>query len=301
MSTDAETKISKLINAETGVSIYRFPDNLGSTLKSAPEARKFCVFTFSNNFENGKPGKTTSCVVLPFPEINDSINVKYDNVEFDVVGAVAVGAAAGNVGIDHLSDIAKTGLQSFNPESFARIAADVVLSGTPGLKAGVAKGLNTIQNPYITNVFNSVGFRDFSFSFVLIPKNSTESETIKKIIETFKRSMLPEKIRVRNEDNNDSQSTGILKMPDKVDISFYPTTNDYNKLNKNTLIRIQKAVITGFTVEYSAGTQMPTFFNQTNAPLSATLNVTLKETEIYTKERCISDYPSLKSAGGIET
>ena len=29
----------------------------------------------------------------------------------------------------------------------------------------IQKGLNTIQNPYITNVFNCVGFRDFSFSF----------------------------------------------------------------------------------------------------------------------------------------
>jgi len=301
MSTDAETKIKGIINAETGISIYRFPETLGSTLKSAPESRKFCVFKFSNNFKNGKPGKTTSVVALPFPEINDSINVKYDNVEFDVVGAVAVGAAAGNVGLDTLGDIAKTGLRSFNPESFARIAADVVLNGTPGLKAGVAKGLNTIQNPYITNVFNSVGFRDFSFSFVLIPKSSTESELIKKIIQTFKKAMLPEKIRVRREDYNDSQSTGILKMPDKVDISFYPTTENYNKHNKNKLISIQKAVITGFTVEYSTGTQNPTFFKKTNAPLSATLNVTVKETEIYTKERCILDYPSLKSGAKIET
>ena len=46
MSTDAETKIKGVLNAETGVSIYRFPGNLGSTLKSAPEARKFCVFYF---------------------------------------------------------------------------------------------------------------------------------------------------------------------------------------------------------------------------------------------------------------
>ena len=289
MSTDAETKIKGLINARTGVPIHRFPQNLGSPAKE-PESRKFCLFEFSS-IENGI-SEINTCVVLPFPEINDSINVKYDNVEFDVVGAIAVGASAGNVSIDRLSNIAKTGISSFNAGTFARIATDVVLSGTPGLKAGAAKGLNTIQNPYITNVFNSVGFREFSFSFVLIPKSSAESNIIKKIIDTFKNAMLPEKIRTRQTDEMSAQSTGILKMPDKVNISFFPTTENYGKSNKDKLLKIQKAVIQSFTVDYSAGTQNPTFYKDTNAPLTATINVTVKETEIYTKERCYDDYAS---------
>ncbi|SVD67967.1 uncharacterized protein METZ01_LOCUS420821, partial [marine metagenome] len=181
MSTDAETKIKKIINARTGVPIHRFPESLGSPLKE-PESRKFCLFEFIS-IEGGK-SELSACVVLPFPEINDALNVKYDNVEFDVVGAIAVGASAGNVSIDRLSNIAKTGISSFNAGTFARIATDVVLSGTPGLKAGVAEGMRTIQNPYITNVFNSVGFREFSFSFVLMPKNRAEIDIIKKITST---------------------------------------------------------------------------------------------------------------------
>ena len=287
MSTNAETKLKRIINARTGVPVHRFPENLGSS-SNLPESRKFCLFEFITM--RGGKSEISSCVVLPFPEINDAINVKYDNVEFDVVGAIAVGASAGNISIDRLSNIAKTGLSSFNAGTFTRIAADVVLSGTPGLKAGVAKGLNTIQNPYITNVFNSVGFREFSFSFALMPKNSYESDLIKKIIETFKNAMLPEKVRTRRTDEMASQSTGILTMPDKVNLSFFPTTENYGKTNKDKLIKIQKAVIQNFTIDYSAGTQNPTFFKRTNAPLTATLNVTVKETEIYTKERCYEDY-----------
>jgi hypothetical protein len=289
MSTDAASKLARLINARTGVPVHRFPENIGSS-GAEPESRKFCLFEFIT-LEEGK-SRISSCVVLPFPEINDSINVKYDNVEFDVVGAIAVGASAGNVSIDRLSNIAKTGLSSFNAGTFARIASDVVLSGTPGLKAGVAKGTRKIQNPYITNVFNSVGFREYSFSFVLVPKNSNESRIIKKIIETFKDAMLPEKVRTVQTDEMASQSTGILKMPDMVNVSFYPTTDNYNKDNKNKLIKIDKAVVQDFTIDYSAGTQNPTFFKG-GAPLTATLTVTVKETEIYTKERCYDDYGSL--------
>ena len=287
MSDNPARKLKEVIQERTGVTVHRFPENIGSSAEE-PESRKFCYFRF-HNVEKGKPGYTTSAVALPFPEINDAINIKYDNVEFDVVGAIAVGAAAGNISIDRLSSIAKTGIKSFNKDSFARIAADTVLSGTPGLKAGVAKGLNSIQNPYITNVFNSSGFRDFSFTFTLIPKRAHESDHIQDIIRTFKEAMLPEKKLIK-EGRNINQSTGIIKMPDKVDITFFPTTGaDYNK-NKS-IIKIRNAVVTDLTVEFSSGTQNPTFFKDTGAPLSAVLNVSVKETEIYTKESLIKDYP----------
>lgn len=298
--SDAASKLRAITGIRTGIRIHRFPENIGSK-STDPESRKFCLFRFHNVDDSGKPGNTTVCVALPFPEINEGINVKYDNAEFNVVGAIAVGASAGNISIDRLSGIAKTGIKSFNKESFARIASDVVLSGTPGLKAGVAKGLNTIQNPFITNVFNSSGFRDFSFSFVLIPKRGHESDHIRNIVDAFKKSMLP-KNKTVTAGRNKAQSTGIQIMPDKVDITFYPTdinykaTLDRNGKPKESVIKIKNAVISDFTVEYSAGTQSPTFFKNTAAPLSATLNVTVKETEIYTKERLREDYPTFNLA-----
>ena len=286
MSDNPARKLKEVIDEGTGVTIHRFPENIGSSA-AEPESRKFCYFRF-HNVKKGKPGSTTAAVALPFPEINDAINIKYDNAEFDVVGAIAVGASAGNISIDRLSAIAKTGVKSFNRDSFARIAADTVLSGTPGLKAGVAKGLNSIQNPYITNVFNNSGFRDFSFSFVLIPKRAHESDHIQQIITVFKKAMLPERNVVKH-GRMVKQSTGLLTMPDKVDITFFPTTENYRK--NESILKIKNAVVTDFTTEYSAGTQNPTFFKETGAPLSVTLNVTIKETEIYTKERLLKDHP----------
>jgi len=290
MSDNAARNLRNKVQERTGVRIHRFPENIGSSA-AEPESRKFCYFRF-HNVEKGKPGSTTAAVALPFPEINDAINVKYENVEFDVVGAIAVGAASGNISIDRLGAIAKTGVKSFNKNSFARIAADAVLNGTPGLKAGVAKGLNSIQNPYITNVFNSSGFRDFSFSFVLIPKRAHESDHIQDIIDTFKQAMLPKRRHIKH-GKMVKQSTGILEMPDKVDITFFPTTKNYNV--NESILKIENAVVTDFTAEYSAGTVNPTFFKDTNAPLSVTLNVTVKETEIYTKERLVKDYPQYSS------
>lgn len=285
MSTP-QSKIKSITNESRGYQL-RFPQNVGSNTND-PESRKFCQFVFKHIVNNSTEVKGN--IVLPYPEINDAINVKYTNAQLDVAGAVGVGAGVGNVSINGLARAAKTGLRSFNKDTFARVAADVALNSTPGLKAGVAKGLNTIQNPYITNVFDSTGFREFSFVFTLIPKNATESDVINRIIKEFKTSMLPRKntfnapgpIKITN-------STGILKMPDKVDINFFPTTQNYNFEEKSQIVKISDAVLTGFTVEFSAGTKNPTFYQDTNAPLSATLNVTVKETKIYTRERCETD------------
>lgn len=295
MSTP-ESKIRSITNESRGFQL-RFPQNVGSNTND-PESRKFCQFVFKH-IDNDNT-ETKGNIVLPYPEINDAVNVKYNNVQLDVTGAVGVGAGVGNISIEGLSRAAKTGLRSFSKDSFARVAADVALNATPGLKAGVAKGLNTIQNPYITNVFESTGFREFSFVFTLIPKNSIESTVINDIVRQFKASMLPRKnsfvtspgpIKMRN-------STGILKMPDKVDINFFATTGDYEMRRRNQVIRISDAVVTGFSVEFSAGTKNPTFYQDTDAPLSATLNVTVKETKIYTKERCEADYGALIEIGG---
>ena len=283
-----QSKIRSITNESRGFQ-FRFPQNVGSNTND-PESRKFCQFVFKHKV-NGNT-ETKGNIVLPYPEINDAVNVKYNNVQLDVAGAVGVGAGAGNISIEGLSRAAKTGLRSFSKDSFARVAADVALNATPGLKAGVAKGLNTIQNPYITNVFDSTGFREFSFVFTLIPKNVTESNAINDIITQFKRSMLPEKnVYISPGPVKITNSTGILQMPDKVDLNFFPTTGNYRVSEDAQVIKIKDAVITGFSVEFSAGTKNPTFYQNTDAPLSATLNVTIKETKIYTRERCEADYP----------
>jgi len=284
----SDDRLKGLVTAAIETSkIMRFPDNIGSSAGDAPEARKFVLLKFFNRGRDQATGKIKTVIALPYPEINDAVNVKYDNAEFDVMGAVGLGSTIGNASLDRLTNIAKTGVKSFNPQTFARVAADVALSGTPGLKAGVAKGTNTIQNPFITNVFNSVGFREFNFNFKLVPKSRAESNVMTDIITEIKKAMLPKMIEDTIDDT--SQLTGITETPDLLDMEFYGTTGkDYTK-HHTGVIKIRKSSITDFTVEYSEGTPTPTFFKD-NAPLSATLSLSIKENKIYTRERLREDY-----------
>lgn len=294
MSTP-EVKLRGIIGSEETTNFFRFPKALGSE-SSDPESKKFCSFQFRYKGDNNT-SKLRSVIVLPHPEINDAINVKYDTSQMDATGAVGVGSMSGNLDYWGLERILKTGVQSFSRDNFARIAADVALSATPGLKAGVAKGLNTIQNPYMTNVFNSSGFREFAFQFTLIPKSDTESQYIQQIIKAFKFSMLPQKdddgsfgmALLNGKPVSIKNSTGIIKMPDKVDIDFFPMIDKRVPTGAGKNLKIKNAVITNVGIEYSAGTPTPIFYSDNN-PFSVTINISVKETEIYTKERCEMDY-----------
>ena len=56
----------------------------------------------------------------------------------------------------------------------------------------VTQNLNgKIANPYLEQVFNGVGMREFTFNWNLVPRNLKEQRSIKNIIKTLRRSILP--------------------------------------------------------------------------------------------------------------
>ncbi len=277
----------------------RFPETIGEE-NGGPEARKFSVYTLKGKSRGSQQLTDLGYVVLPMPKINDAVNVSYSDAEFGAAGAVSVGSMGGNISGDFekLSNIMKTGLSSFNQTTVGRVGADLATKAFPGLRASLVNGLRTIANPYLTNVFKSTGFRQFSFSYSLRAKSSTESETITRIIKIFKKAMMPEDILVSK--NNASfqkghtQVTGIQKLPDIFDIKFFPTTGNYQNGDAgNDLVQIKNAVLTDMKTDYSSDTQAPTFFKNTNAPMGVNLTLTFKETTIYTRERCNDDYSRL--------
>tara|TARA_B100000287_G_scaffold351502_1_gene340661 strand:+ start:270 stop:1199 length:930 start_codon:yes stop_codon:yes gene_type:complete len=277
----------------------RFPETIGEE-NGGPEARKFSVYTLKGKSRGSQQLTDLGYVVLPMPKINDAVNVSYSDAEFGAAGAVSVGSMGGNISGDFekLSNIMKTGLSSFNQTTVGRVGADLATKAFPGLRASLVNGLRTIANPYLTNVFKSTGFRQFSFSYSLRAKSSTESETITRIIKIFKKAMMPEDILVSK--NNASfqkghtQVTGIQKLPDIFDIKFFPTTGNYQNGDAgNDLVQIKNAVLTDMKTDYSSDTQVPTFFKNTNAPMGVNLTLTFKETTIYTRERCNDDYSRL--------
>lgn len=139
----------------------------------------------------------------------------------------------------------------------------VGVAGAAAVGQGVLAGAGIARNPHLASIFQGVGFRRHQFQYKLIAKNADESNTLRKIIRSFKYGMAP---KYRAGDH-------IFDYPNEFDITL--AAGSY-------LFKIGRSVLEDFTVDYT-GEGTPAFFEDTGAPYSVVLNMTFKETSIVTK------------------
>ena len=137
-------------------------------------------------------------------------------------GAAIKGAAAGAVsyGMDKAIGLAQ--------------GADALVS--------IARG--QVITPRMELLFEGVGRRNFSYSFVFIPKSEQEAETIAKIVKSFKFHMAPEFAN-----NTTSGADGVREMtiPDHFNIRYMYKGQENPHLNK-----ISTCALTKMDVDYGA-------------------------------------------------
>jgi hypothetical protein len=290
---DNVSRLAKIANQNNSGIRYYFPENLASEEKNtarSSESSKFAVFSIKQR-QSANRSSPLGFIALPIPSIFDGVNVSYTQSDFGIGGAAAIGSVVGSFsGLStDFSTILKNTVSSFNASNFSKMASDMALSGTPILKASINQGQGVIQSSFMTNVFSNSGFRSFSFSYDLIPKNNIEAESLKNIVKQFKKSMMP--VENYEESSGIKKRLGIQNLPDIFDINFYPSIGSEYRFEKSEkrpgsryMVSIRNAVLEKFDVEYTSGTATPTFYNDGH-PFSTKFSMTFKETEIYTRER----------------
>lgn len=282
----------------TSVNNYRFPSSIGSKEKGESHFTLITVKKILPRTEGYD--KIIGSIILPMPtNIVDDYKVSYVDAELGPIGAAAVGmgtSIANDYSLDNVGKTLKSGLSSMNKSLMSQVIAKKAISMIPGISSGNAKSTagqivtsatNRAVNPYITSVFTGTGFKTFNFTFKLFPLNSGDSETMKDIINFIKKSMLPEdEVIPGNGGHPDftyEQKTGLQKLPHRFDINFYTGGNLTDLSGSKYLVKIKDASITSFSVDYETEGG-PSFFSDTSAPITSTLNMTLSESKIYTRE-----------------
>lgn len=224
-------------------------------------------------------------ISLPFPERPpvDSYGMDVQGKSLDIFGNIDLARKADNLlneqtRNDLIAGLANTsmtiaermGLMGGNDYSkIAGATAAQFLALTPGISdtqlGGYAQSLaGIVRNPHTTVLFNGVHLREFSLTWQLSPRDSTQSENIDRIINLLKVSMHP----------NKTEGFGgfSLDYPNLARVSF-------DGGDKQGLPEIDYAFITGMTVDpvhhayYKGG--YPSFIN---------LTISLMETRIKTAE-----------------
>lgn len=246
-------------------------------------------------------------IALPTPQsaLKTTYNVEYSEFEISqavgsvfanqgealalgagVLAAVAKGAAArtaviGALGADRAlgGNLGKAGVQT---------AGDLLIKiasvGQAG--EGTAQVLFGRQNnPYTENVFKNVKFREHQFSYVFMPRNRAESETIDNIISVFKYVMLP---------RPQTATEGI----------FFEFPYEFQIVHsiQNTTFTLLPSVLESMTVDFGGGTDSLKLFVDSdrsgkNYPSRITLEMTFKEMVLLNRDRVANQDFDIKDEG----
>lgn len=142
--------------------------------------------------------------------------------------------------------------------------ASQALSAATGV-GKIATGLaGKSLNPLLFMAFNQQNFREFTFEWVLAPKNKQESDTILTIVNAFKGASLP------------SFGFPFQDYPLIAKVYMYPSNLNGHAIFKPMAI---EAVAANYTANPN-----PSFFKDSGAPTIVTLTVKFKEIKLWYRD-----------------
>jgi hypothetical protein len=213
-------------------------------------------------------------IYLPFcNKVNNEDSFIYEDVDGKGVKAM----------FDALGSPADTALQGLELGG-QKLAG---LLGAGGL-AAAARGV--VVNPRLEKLFKQKEFRNFSFSWEFYPRNQTEVQTIRDIIQTFRYHSHP----ARDEQlvgEKESSVQIILRVPAEFEIRFLssnPSTSQSGFVENEYLPRIGRCSLTSVSVDYTPNSLFSTFVD--NSPTAVTMTLNFTEMGILTRETVDKGY-----------
>ena len=249
-------------------------------------------FEYRYGGTSGSTEANLTNIVLPLPrQIQDSFKINIAGDELGILGAGAAQAASDPGSIDNiaksfgantvealtgLSDVATlqsalavsaTAAQFFAKAAAAKIAPDIV--------NGISAGRGTAINPFATLVFKGVDLKIHSLEWLLSPESESESRTLKDIIRTLQRMVLPKvESAIGFESTITAVDRGIMRYPAMVDIYF-------QGIDMNYYFKFKTSMISQLNVDY---TPNGIAINKGGRPSAIRLTMTLNEAYIHTSD-----------------
>lgn len=221
-------------------------------------------------------------IFLPVPEsVTDSNGVTWGEDTLNGLAATALGIANDIITADSVKKAVDTGGERSSDavkqlvsdkgsisaiNSIFASAAVNALGGTTSPEGILARQSGSILNPNMELLFGGVQLRTFSFDFDFAPRDSRESNEIKKIIRAFKVSM-----NAKNGSTGDDPSSGLfIKSPDIFQLTYKTGSKNHKFLHK-----FKPMALLNMAVNYTGAGTYATYDN--TAPIHMKMNLTLQE------------------------
>ena len=262
-----------------------YPSNLGG-----PDADNWISF---EGFNFKSQNKTLDIALyIPGGALTTSYKSEYETVALGGMGAMAekaskaIGKQISNEEFSLDAFTAIMGAQAAGLEGEkAKVGllkagerANIVQEGAKNI---MERSAGAVLNPFLVAAYKGPSdMRTHDFDFQMLPKDEAESKTCVKIVNTFKKSMLPSHA---GGDSSTAPSM-LFGYPDQFTITFYVNGEPLPSTGLNPMFNIGKSVLTACELSFDTE-NVPLFFDGTQYPVSIAMKLSFMELDVMYREK----------------
>ena len=274
-----------------------------------PGLPHYITFTALKSYTSttSERGQSNGSVVLYMPP--DALKTSYSQTIGDVemggfiklagsdMGAVGDAMARGDVGAAGAAfNAIKGNIKGADKFDMVKDVGKAIASGIAKKAASFAGGTGAqaisratgqILNPHKAVLYQGPGqFRTFSYTFQLVPKSASEAKEIFNIVKFFKKRMHP---GTGAGDGINNLSSVTLTYPDEFEIKYYVNNKEVDGSDfTKPLFKIKNCFMESFSTDYTTSS-LVSFMDDGN-PLTTTISMSFKETQLLTKKDIDAGY-----------
>jgi len=273
---------------------YEYPSNLGNSTAalggSAAAGIENWIAFEAFDFKSQRPVFEIA-LYIPGDALNTSYKSEYEAVNLGGLGAMTEKAvkqmqnqSGKGMSIDGLKSMMADQSAGMGSEGNkvallkAGERANVMIEGT---KTIMERAQGAVLNPYTVAAYKGpTDMRTHEFTFQMLPKSAAESAACVKIVNTFKKSMLPS----HGGGSEKTSPSMLFGYPDQFKINYYVDGRKLPSTGSNPMFNIGKSVLTGCDLDFTTES-VPLFFDRTQMPVSISMKLSFMELEVMYRER----------------
>ena len=270
--------------AQTPIVYLEYPSNIGGMANQTDNWIAFESF----NFKSQKPSLNIA-LYIPGGALNTSYKSDYETVSLGGLGAAAdqaVSAMQKKGGMD-VTALIKTisaqtsGLASEGTKVGLLKMGERANILQEGAKTIMERAQGAVLNPFLVAAYKGpADMRTHDFDFQMLPQDVNESKVCVKIVNAFKKSMLP------SHGGGDSVTAPsmLFGYPDTFTITFYVNGEALPSDGSNPMFNIGKSVLTGCELSFDTE-NVPLFFDNSQYPVSISMKLSFMEIDVMYREK----------------
>ena len=132
-----------------------------------------------------------------------------------------------------------------------------------------------VVNPYMVAAYKGpTDMREHKFSFKMLPQSKAESEVCVKIVQAFKKAMLPS----HSGGENTTAPSMLFGYPDEFTIEYFVDGEKmkHSETNPNPMFNVGRSVLTACDLDYTTQ-DVPLFFDNRQYPVSIDMALSFME------------------------